>query len=207
MPTLEVRDRGNEVVGSVEVGSEVFEQPVKKSLLHEAVVHVRAGQRQGSHSTKGRADVRGSSRKPWRQKGTGRARHGDRRSPIWRHGGITFGPKQRDHSTRFASNKMRRALQMALTEKLRQEEIVVVDELGVEEPKTKLAARLLADLGLEGKTLIYDPEPDETFVLAVRNLADVKVVSGSGLSVYDLLVYDTLLTTEAGIAKIDEALR
>lgn len=207
MPTLEVRDRGNKVVGKVEVGAEVFERPVKKSLLHEAVVHYQAGLRQGTHATKTRAEVSGSKRKPWRQKGTGRSRHGDRRSPIWRHGGTVFGPQPRDHSTRFPHNKMRRALQMALSVKLDGGAIHVLDELVVAEPRTRLVAGLLKDLGLQGKTLIYVPESDANLELAARNLPDVKVVAGHGLSVYDLLLFDNLLTSKAGIARIDEGLR
>lgn len=207
MPTLQVRDRGNKVVEKVEVGTAVFDCAVKKSVLHEAVVHYQAGLRQGSHSTKTRAEVRGSSRKPWRQKGTGRARHGDRRSPIWRHGGIVFGPKPRSHATRFPSAKMRLALQMALSTKMRDEKIFLVDELRVEEPKTRLVAGLLAGLGLEGKTLIYDPEANAELARAARNLPDAKVVSGRGLSVFDLLRYDNLLTTKAGITQIEEALQ
>lgn len=207
MPTLDVRDRGNKVVETIEVGEVVFDRPVKKSVLHEAVVHHQAGTRQGSHSSKTRAEVHGSKRKPWRQKGTGRARHGDRRSPIWRHGGIVFGPKHRDHSTRFPRGKMRRALQMALSSKMREEKIFVLDELGVEEPKTRLVAALLSSLGIEGKTLIYDPEASAEFARAARNLPDAKVVTGRGLTVYDLLRYDNLLTSKAGINAIDEALR
>lgn len=206
MATLDIKDRGNEVVDSVDVRSEIFERPLKKSVLHEAVTHHRAGQRAGTHSTKTRAEVIGSSRKPWRQKGTGRARHGDKRSPIWRHGGITFGPKPRDHSTRFPRTKMRRALQMALSAKYAEGRIFVLDELGVEEPKTRRMASLLGGLDLEGRTLIFVPEADDNLVLATRNLPDVKLVTGHGLNVYDLIYFDNLLTTREGIAQIDEGL-
>lgn len=206
MATLEVRDRANQVIGEVEVGA-AFDRAVKPSVLHEAVVHVQAGERRGTHSTKTRAEVRGSSRKPWRQKGTGRARHGDRRSPIWRHGGVIFGPHPRDHSTRFPSTKMRRALQMALTALREDAAIVVLDDLSIDEPKTRVVAKLLADLGLEGETLIYDPEDDEILARAARNLPGVKVVTGRRLRVTDLLSHDHLLTSKAGIAAIDEALR
>lgn len=206
MATLEIKDQGNKVVDKVDVRSDVFERPLKKSVLHEAVVHYQAGLRQGTHSTLTRAEVWGSSRKPWRQKGTGRARHGDRRSPIWRHGGITFGPKPRDYSTRFPRTKMRRALQMALSAKFADGRIVVLDAIQVEEPKTRLMAGLLEGLGLEGRTLIFVPEADEKLELASRNLSDVKLVTGHGLNVYDLVYYDNLLTTRDGIARIDEGL-
>ncbi len=207
MPTLDVRDRSNKVVGSVEVGASVFERPVKRSLLHEAVVNYRAAQQRGTHATKTRGEVRGSKRKPWRQKGSGRARVGDRRSPIWRKGGTTFGPQVRDHSTIMPRRKMRAALQMALSSKCADGQIVVLDEMALDAPKTKLMATLLAGLELSGKTLIYDPEGSEEFARAARNLPNTKVVGGFGLHVYDLLLHDTLLTTKAGISQIDEALR
>ena len=194
MATLEVKDRGNKVVDKVDVRADVFERPLKKSVLHEAVVHYQAGLRQGTHATLTRAEVRG------------RARHGDRRSPIWRHGGVVFGPKPRDYSTKFPRTKMRRALQMAVSAKFAEGRIVVLDDLQVEEPKTRLVAGLLQGLGLEGRTLIFVPEADDKLQLAARNLADVKLVTGHGLNVYDLVYYDNLLTTRDGIARIDEGL-
>lgn len=207
MVTFDVRDRSNKVVGKVDVDAGVFERPVKRSVLHEAIVHIRAGARQGTHATKTRSQVRGSKAKPFRQKGTGRARAGDKRSPVWRSGGTTFGPQPRDHSTKFPRRKMKIALQMALSAKRAEDQVVVVDVLGVDEAKTKNVAALLAGLGLEGRTLIYDPEADESLALAARNLPNVKVVSGRGLSVYDVLLHDNLLTSQDGITRIDEALR
>ncbi len=207
MPTLEIRDRGNKVVGKVEVGADVFERKVKPSVLHEAVVHYRASERQGTHDTKTRAQVAGTSRKPFRQKGTGRARQGDVRSPLLRKGGVVFGPHPRDYSFKMPRRKMKRALQMALSALCEEGCIVVLDELKVEEAKTKQVAALLSALGLEGKTLIYDPDDSGELALAARNLQGAKVVSGFGLTVYDLLYHDNLLTSQAGITKIDEALR
>jgi large subunit ribosomal protein L4 len=207
MPTLDVRDRSNKVIGSVEVGASVFERPIKRSVLHEAVVNYQAAQRRGTHSSKTRAEVRGSKRKPWRQKGSGRARAGDRRSPIWRKGGTTFGPQMRDHSTILPRRKMRIALRMALSSKCAEGQIVVLDEMALDAPRTKLMASLLAGLELGGRTLIYDPDSNEGFALAARNLPNAKVVGGFGLNVYDLLLHETLLTTKAGICQIDEALR
>ena len=208
MPTLDVRDRSNKVVGSVEVGATVFERPVKRSLLHEAVLNYQAAQRRGTHSTKTRSEVRGSKRKPWRQKGSGRARAGDRRSPIWRKGGTVFGPQVRDHSTIMPRRKMRAALQMALSSKCADGQIVVLEEMTLGAPKTKLMATLLSGLELSsGKTLIYDPENGEEIARAAQNLPNAKVVGGFGLNVYDLLLHDTLLTSKAGISQIDEALR
>lgn len=207
MPTLEIRDRGNKVVGKIEVGADVFDRAVKSSVLHEALLHYRAAQRRGTHSTKGRGDVAGSKRKPWRQKGTGRARAGDRRNPIWRKGGVSHGPHPRDYSMRMPSTKMRRALQMALSSLQREGRICVLDELQINEPRTRQVVNLLAGLELQGRTLIYDVNASQKLALAARNLPAAKVVTGRGLSVYDLLYYDNLLTSKAGIAQIDEALR
>jgi large subunit ribosomal protein L4 len=207
MPTIPVKDRKNKAVGEVEVAPAVFDRNVKRSLLHEAVVHYQAGLRQGTHKTKGRAEVSGGGRKPWRQKGTGRARVGSTRNPIWRGGGTVFGPTPRDYSYRLGRQKQRHALQMALTMKHREGQIVVVDDLSIEAPKTKQVADMLAGLRLEGRVLIYDVEANEGLARAARNIPGVTVAQGFGLSVYSLLLHDWLLTTKAGIEKISEALR
>ncbi|MFQ5743171.1 MAG: 50S ribosomal protein L4 [Acidobacteriota bacterium] len=207
MPTMVVRDRSNKPVGEVEVAGTVFERPVKRSLLHEAVLYRQADQRQGTHKTKGKGEVSGGGRKPWRQKGTGRARHGSNRSPIWRKGGTIFGPQPRDYSYAFGRKKHRHALQMALSAKRRDDQIIIVDSLAVETAKTQKVASLLSTLELDGRVLIYSAEDDELLARAARNLPGVKVVHGYGLSVRDLLLYDWLLTSKAGIERIDEALR
>ncbi len=207
MPTIPVKDRSNKSVGDVEVASEVFDRNVKRSLLHEAVVHYQAGKRQGTHKTKGRGEVSGGGRKPWRQKGTGRARVGSTRTPIWRKGGTVFGPMPRDYSYRLGRKKQRHALQMALTAKLRDEQIVVVDDLSIEAPKTKHVAAMLSGLDLDGRVLIYDIEGSEELARAARNIPGVSVTSGYGLNVYDLLLHDWLLTTTPGIERISEALK
>ena len=206
MPTIQVRDRTNKPVGEVEVTASVFDRNVKRSLLHEAVVHYRAGQRQGTHKTKGRAEVSGGGRKPWRQKGTGRARVGSIRSPIWRKGGIVFGPQPRDYSYRLGSKKQRHALQMALTVKQRDEQIIVVENIEIEAPKTKEVAKMLAGLGLEGRVLIYDVSASDELARAARNLPGVTVSRGFGLNVYDLLLHDWLLISREGIERFGEAL-
>ena len=206
MPTIQVRDRDNKPVGEVEVTASVFDRNVKRSLLHEAVVHYRAGKRQGTHKTKGRAEVSGGGRKPWRQKGTGRARVGSTRSPIWRKGGVVFGPQPRDYSYRLGSKKQRHALQMALTVKHRDEQIIVVDNIEIEAPKTREVAKMLAGLGLEGKVLIYDVSANEELTRAARNLPGVTVSRSFGLNVYDLLLHDWLLTSREGIERLSEAL-
>ena len=207
MPTISVRDRSNKAVGEVEVDAKVFDRNVRRSLLHEAVVQYRAGKRQGTHATKGKADVRGGGRKPWRQKGTGRARVGSTRNPIWRKGGIVFGPQPRDYSYRLGSQKQRHALQMALTVKQRDEQIIVVDSLAIEAPKTKEVVKMLAGLELSGRVLIYDTESNEELVRAARNIPGVSVAHGFGLHVYELLLHEWLLTTTVGIERISEALK
>ena len=207
MPTIQVKDKNNKAVGEVEVTPTVFDRNVKRSLLHEAVVQYQAGKRQGTHSTKGKGEVSGGGRKPWRQKGTGRARVGSTRNPIWRGGGIVFGPKPRDYSYSIGRQKQRHALQMALTVKQRDEQIVVVDNLEIPAPKTKEVVAMLKGLDLDGRVLIYDPEANEDLQRAARNIPGVQVVHGFGLSVYQVLLHDWLLTTKAGIERIDEALR
>ena len=207
MPTIPVRDRTNKAVGEVQVDAKVFDRNVRRSLLHEAMVQYQAGKRQGTHSTKGKGEVRGGGRKPWRQKGTGRARVGSTRNPIWRKGGIVFGPQPRDYSYNMGRQKQRHALQMALTVKQRDEQIVVVDNLELEAPKTKEVVKMLAGLALEGRVLIYDVEGNEDLVRAAGNIPGVSVAHGFGLNVYELLLHDWLLTTKAGIERISEALK
>ncbi|HEX9700555.1 MAG TPA: 50S ribosomal protein L4 [Acidobacteriota bacterium] len=207
MPTIPVRDHDNKPVGEVDVAPQVFDRNVRRSLLHEAVVRHRAGLRQGTHATKDRGAVSGGGRKPWRQKGTGRARVGSSRNPIWRHGGIVFGPQPRDYSYRFGRTKQRHALQMALTVKQRDEQIVVLDSLEIAAPKTKEVAKMIAGLKLQGRVLIYDPDSSEQLARAARNIPGVTVISGYGLNVYDLLLHDWLLTSKVGIERISEALQ
>jgi large subunit ribosomal protein L4 len=207
MPTIPIKDRNNVAVGEVQVADAVFDRNVKRSLLHEAVVHHQAGQRQGTHKVKNRSEVSGGGRKPWRQKGTGRARVGSTRNPIWRKGGTVHGPTPRDYSYRLGTGKQRHALQMALTVKQREGQIVVLDALAIEAPKTKEVARLLAGLELQGRILIYDAEASLELARASRNIPGVTVASGFGLTVYDLLLHDWLLTSKAGIERINEALQ
>jgi len=207
MATIQVKDKKNASIGEVEVADAVFGRAVRRSLLHEAVVQDHARARQGTHKTLRRGEVSGGGRKPWRQKGTGRARVGSTRTPLWRKGGTVFGPQPRDYSFAIGRRKHKHALRMALTVKQNDNQIVVVDSLEIEAPKTKHVAALLAGLELGGRVLIYDPEGAEGFQRAARNIPTVKVVSGYGLTVYDLLLHDWLLTSKAGIERIDEALR
>jgi len=207
MATIQVRDQKNASIGEVQVTDAVFGRPVRRTLLHEAVVQDQARTRRGTHKTLRRSEVSGGGRKPWRQKGTGRARVGSTRTPLWRKGGTVFGPQPRDYSFSIGRKKQKHALQMALTVKQSDSQIVVVDSLEIEAPKTRHVAALLAGLELGGRVLIYEPEGAEEFQRAARNIPGVKVVSGYGLTVHDLLLHDWLLTSKDGIERIDEALR
>ena len=191
----------------IDVADSIFAEEFKEPLIHQVVTAYLAGGRSGSSSQKNRSDVRGGGSKPWRQKGTGRARVGSTRNPIWRKGGIAFGPQPRNYGYRLGSKKQRHALQMALTVKQRDQQIVVVDTLQIEAAKTKEVAKMLADLGLEGKILIYDSSANEGLARAARNLPGVSVSQGFGLNVYDLLLHDWLLISREGIERLSEVLQ
>jgi large subunit ribosomal protein L4 len=200
MATAPLLDRSGKKVSDRELAADLFEAPVNVSLMHQVVVAGAAAQRAGTHSTKTRAEVSGGGRKPWRQKGTGRARHGSNRSPIWTGGGVAHGPKPRDHSMRVNKKMKRNALRGALTDALGSGKLALVDDLGLEEPRTKEAQALLGVLGLQGKVLVVLPGPgDEVAERSFRNLPHVKVAYARSLSVYDLLVADRILFTAAAL--------
>ena len=200
MASAPLLDPSGKKVSDRELPSDLFEAPVNVSLLHQVVVAGAAAQRAGTHSTKTRAEVSGGGRKPWRQKGTGRARHGSNRSPIWTGGGVAHGPKPRDHSMRVNKKMKRNALRGALTDTLGSGKLALVDDLGLEEPRTKDARALLGALGLQGKVLLVLPAPgDQVVELSFRNLPYVKVSYARSLSVYDLLAADRVLFTAAAL--------
>lgn len=204
MPNVAVFNMTGEKVSEIELRDEIFAIEPNTSAMHIAVVNYLANQRQGTQSTLTRAEVRGGGRKPWRQKGTGRARQGSTRSPQWRHGGIAFGPKPRDY--RFSINKKvkRLALKSALSSKLIAEELVVLDNLALSEIKTKEVAKILAVLEVGKKTLIVLPEKDDIIYRSARNIAGVKVATVNTLNVYDVLNCDTLLVLKDAVSKIEE---
>jgi large subunit ribosomal protein L4 len=185
-----------ERVGEIELSSLVFGCSGNASLLHEAVRMQLANRRAGTAATKTRGLISGGGRKPWRQKGTGRARAGSTRSPLWRHGGTTFGPRPRDYSYRMPRKAWQRALTLALSDRALTGKMFVVESLALSEPKTKLAKAALDALGLQ-HALIVLGEDDRSFYRAARNLASHKVLLLGGLNVYDLLNYDELLMTES----------
>jgi large subunit ribosomal protein L4 len=207
MPVLDVRNLQNEIVGQIELEDSVFGVELKETLIWEAVRHYMAVARRGTHSTKTRSEVRGSTRKLWRQKGTGRARVGGIRSPLWRKGGTTFGPKPRDYEFRFPRKKRLGALRSALSEKIRLDQIVVVEKLDLPSHKTKEFVKMADGLGLEQKVLVVDNPSNTNMVLSSRNVPRVKFVPESGVNIYDVLNHDQILFTRDAILQLQEVLR
>ncbi|HVD78304.1 MAG TPA: 50S ribosomal protein L4, partial [Vicinamibacteria bacterium] len=180
-------DGDNRKVSEHSLRPEVFAVAVNEHLLYEAVKQYRANARRGTHMTKNRALVSGSGRKPWRQKGTGRARVGDIRTPLWRHGGTVFGPTPRDYSYSMPKKARIAALRSALTRRYNDGSLRVVDRFGIEQPKTKILKGLLDRLGVEGKTLLVEHQPDRALLLSGRNIPGLKVVDSTQINVYDVL--------------------
>jgi len=204
--TIDIVNAQNEKVGSLDLSDEVFGGLVKPDLVWEQVVHENASRRRGTHATKTRGLVSGSGKKPWRQKGTGRARVGDLRNPLWRKGGTVFGPQPRDYSFALPKKVARGALRSALTARLRDGGVIVVDALAAPEIKTKAAAALLRGLGASGKTLVIDVHPDEKFSLSTRNIADVTVVPSNRVTARDVLAARRIIATRAAVERLQEVL-
>ena len=204
MPTVDVVDSQRRKVGSVELRESIFGVAADGPLVHAAVVMQQACARQGTASTLSRGEVSGSGKKPWKQKHTGRARAGSIRSPIWRHGGTVFGPKPRSYAYSMPKKQYRGALQSALSAKLSEGGITVVSNLALAQPKTKLLAKMLAQLGLPAKTLIVAGEGRLDLEKAARNLAGVKVVRPDQLNVYDVLRYHSILIPESELSRVQE---
>jgi large subunit ribosomal protein L4 len=202
--SLAVVDARNKKVGDVTLRPEVFGVRVNEHLLYEAVKQYQAGARAGTHATKNRALVSGSGRKPWRQKGTGRARVGETRNPLWRHGGTVFGPQPRDYSYRFPKKMRLAALRSALSQRVKDGAVKVIDRFEIEQPKTRLLKGLLDGLGVSGKTLVVDHRPPDNLVLSGRNIPHVKVVDESNLNVYDLLDCRTVVVSSEALSKLEE---
>ncbi len=204
MASVDVLDLNRRKVGSVELKSDVFGQEANVPLVHEAVIMQRASARQGTASTKHRGEVSGSGKKPWKQKHTGRARAGSVRSPIWRHGGTVFGPKPRQYGFNMPKGQYRGALQSALSSKAAAGELVVLADLTLEQPKTKLLAKALRQLGLTGSTLIVAGEGRSDVDRAARNLAGVRVVRPEGLNVYDVLRHAAVVIPQRELVRVQE---
>lgn len=203
MEAIPVYGSTGEKVDSVELNEGVFGSSVNESLVHRAVVMQRASSRQGSASTKGRGEVRGSGKKPWKQKHTGRARAGSARSPIWRHGGIVFGPKPRSYAYHLPKKVYRAALKSALTDKASSGELIVID-LSLSEMKTKELVRFLSRVGATGKIVLVVEEGLVDILRIGKNVQLLKVLHAKDLNVYDLLWCDRLVVSQAELQKIQE---
>ena len=204
MANVAVMNMNGENVGSIELNDAVFGIEANEHVMHLAVVQYLANQRQGTQSAKTRAEVRGGGRKPWRQKGTGRARQGSTRSPQWTGGGVVFAPKPRDYSFKLNRKVKRLALQSALSCKVAENKMIVLDELTLNEIKTKEMVKVLENIKC-GKALIVMDGSNKNVMLSARNIPDVKTASVNTINVYDLLKYNTLVVTKDAVAKIEEA--
>jgi large subunit ribosomal protein L4 len=199
---VDVYNAQGEVIRQVELPEAIFGTEVREHLLHEVVRYQLARRRQGTAHTKSRAAVRGGGQKPWRQKGTGRARAGSRRSPLWRGGGTVFGPMPRDYAFRMPKQKRRIALCSALSLKLREKAFLVIDDFGITQPKTRQVVQLVQHFTEQPRVLLVVGEPCEPLHLSARNIPSVKVLPVMGLNVYDLLHYTTVICAEEALAKI-----
>jgi large subunit ribosomal protein L4 len=207
MPTVDVINLENQKVGSLELSEEVFAAEVNEHLLYESVRHYMAGQRKGLAATKTRHEVAGSGKKLWKQKGTGRARMGSIRSPLWRHGGTVHGPQPRDYSYRLNKKMILGALRSALSAKLRDGELRVVDNFTLADAKTKNFAAKLATLNAARTVLLVENAENRNLELGSRNLPGVKLVSSKDVTTYDLLKYKHILVSKTAAEKLSEALK
>jgi large subunit ribosomal protein L4 len=206
MPTVKVRDLKNKEVGEVQLSDAVFGVPFNEPLIHAAVRNFMANARQGTSATKTRGDVSGSGRKLWKQKGTGRARIASLRSPLWKGGGNTHGPQPRDWSYNMPKKMRRGALRSALSERVREGNVLVIEGWSLEKPRTREFVASLEQLGLAGKTLIVDSFDNENLMLSARNLQRAKVVNSLGLNIYDLLYHEKLVLSQAAVAELERLL-
>ncbi|MFS0562421.1 50S ribosomal protein L4 [Terribacillus sp. 179-K 1B1 HS] len=206
MPKVALFNQSGSQVGEIELNDSVFGIEPHTHVLHEAVLMQRASMRQGTHKVKGRSEVRGGGRKPWRQKGTGRARQGSIRSPQWVGGGTVFGPTPRSYSYKLPKKVRRLALKSALSSKVQEENIVVLENLAFDAPKTKDVVAMLNALNVDSKVLIVTADKDETVARSANNLKNVKVLTQSEVNVLDLLTHDKLILTKEAAEKAGEVL-
>lgn len=205
MPEVDVINIDNKKVGKINLNPEIFGAPVKGHLIHEVLVNQMANRRQGTAATKSKGMVSGGGAKPWRQKGTGRARAGSNRSPLWKGGGTVFGPKPRDYSYKVPKKVRWEAMNSALSAKVASRDLIVIEKIDLPEPKTKIMAAILEKLGLKGSLLILTTK-DEPFIgMSARNLPGVTVRNIDSLSLYDIVSHKKILLTQDGVKKIEEA--
>jgi large subunit ribosomal protein L4 len=204
--TLDIVNSQNEKVGSVELNDDVFGGQVKTDLIWEAVVQQNAAERRGTHATKNRSAVSGSGRKPWKQKGTGRARVSEIRNPLWRKGGTVFGPQPRSYEFDIPKKVRRGALVAALRQKIHDGAVIVVDRLESADRKTKATAEMLQRLGAKGKTLVIDVTPDDGFAVSARNIAGVRLVASTRVTARDVVDTSTIVATRAALERLQDSL-
>jgi large subunit ribosomal protein L4 len=206
MPTVKVRNLKNEEVGDLDLSDAVFGAELNETLIHAAVRNYLANARQGTSATKTRGDVSGAGRKLWKQKGTGRARIASLRSPLWKGGGNVHGPQPRDWSYSMPKKMRKGALRSALSERLREGNLVVLEGFSLDQPKTKDFIASLGKLGIEGKTLIVDSNENHNLILAARNVKRAKVVNSYGLNIYDLLYHEKLVLSREAVEELAQLL-
>lgn len=203
---LDIVNTNNEKVGALELSDDLFGGRVKTDLIWESVVHQNASERRGTHKTKNRAAVSGSGKKPWRQKGTGRARVGEIRNPIWRKGGTVFGPQPRSYEFDLPKKVRAGALRAALAQKVQDGAVLVVEALEGGEGRTRATAEMFKRLGVSGKTLVIDVQPDELFARSARNIAGVRIVPTSRVTARDIIDTTRVVATRGALEKLQEAL-
>lgn len=206
MPKVALYNQNGSQVGEVELNDAVFGIEPNEHVLFEAIIMQRASLRQGTHKVKGRSEVRGGGRKPWRQKGTGRARQGSIRSPQWRGGGTVFGPVPRSYSYKLPKKVRRLAVKSALSSKVKENNILVLDALSFDAPKTKDFIAVLKNLSVDKKALVVTDGLNENVVLSARNIPGVTVVEATGVNVLDVVNHDQLIMTKSAVEKVEEVL-
>jgi large subunit ribosomal protein L4 len=206
MPKVALYNQSGSQVGEIELNESVFGIEPNQHVLFEAIIMQRASLRQGTHKVKGRSEVSGGGRKPWRQKGTGRARQGSIRSPQWRGGGTVFGPVPRSYSYKLPKKVRRLAIKSALSSKVLEENILVLESLSLETPKTKDFKTVLNGLSVDKKALVVTADLEENVALSARNIPGVTVVTADGINVLDVVSHDKLIMTKAAVEKVEEVL-
>ena len=204
MPKVAVYNIEGKQVGDMELSGDIFSVKVSEPSMHQVIVAQLANKRQGTQSTKTRSEVRGGGKKPWRQKGTGRARVGSSRNPVWRHGGVAFAPKPRSYNRNVNKKTRRLAMKSALTCKVNDQQFIVVDDLEIKEAKTKEMVKVLNNLKIEGKALVVTPEVNEKVIRASSNLQGLTTTLATTLNVYDIMNHDTFIVTREAVERIQE---
>jgi large subunit ribosomal protein L4 len=206
MPEIPLYNMEGKKTGSLPVSEEIFDAPVNESVMHQALIRQMANMRRGTHSTKTRGEVAGGGRKPWRQKGTGRARHGSIRSPLWKGGGVTFGPKPRDYSQSMPKNMRRLALCGALTTKVMDQKMIALEDLKFEAPRTKQFIEMMEKLEVPQSTLFLIDGRNFEVEKSASNIQGVKIITLDTINIYDILKYEKLVATKDAIQHLEEVL-